>query len=131
MATLFELYFDQNLGDLPVVHGDFQVVADNEAVKQDAQLAMALQIGFNQYAPDEGWNWMRFFKAELDAVEIADLIQDVATLLERIDFVVEAVVTYVGYQTVTSGLGEHIFDAQLRTTFGTVSVPAALGGFNA
>lgn len=131
MAALFEIYFDQDLGDFPVVNGDFGTVSDNEAVKQDAQLSMALQIGFNQYAPDMGWNWMKYFKAELDADEISDLIQDVITLLERIDFVVEAVVTYVGYQTVTSGLGEHIFDTQLRTTFGTVSVPAALGGFNA
>lgn len=131
MATLFELAFDQTFGDLAVENGDLVHVTDNEAVRQDAQLAMVLQIGFAQYAPDEGWNWMRYHKASLDSEEIASLLAEVQDLLERIDFVVEAVVTYVGFQLSVSGLGEHIFDVQLRTTFGTISVPAALGGFDA
>lgn len=131
MATLIDLRFDPNLGDFVVTNGDIATIGDNAAMQQNVYLGLTLQVGFNQYAPDAGWNWMRYAKANLLPDDIKEISRQIKTLVEAMDFVVVADVTYVGFQPAGGAQAEHIFDVKTTTTFGTISVPAALGGFDA
>ena len=130
MTSLVDLRFDPLVGDLVLSNGDLETVSDNEAIQQNAYLGLTLQIGFNQYYPDAGWNWMRFAKANLAPAEIQEIIRQIKVLVEEMDFVVAAVPTYLGFQPAGQSQFEHIFDVKITSTFGTISVPAALGGFN-
>lgn len=131
MSKIFDLFFDQSIGDCPVVDGDFVLVADNEAIQQAAQLAMSLQVGFNQYSATAGWDWMRYAKSNLSTSDVVEICRQVKLLTERIDYVISAEVTYLGYFPVGSGQTEHVFDVKARTQFGTFSISSALGGTNA
>lgn len=130
MSKIFDLLFDQSIGDCPVVDGDLLLVSDNEAIQQAAKLGTSLQIGFNQYSASAGWDWMRYGKANLTVSDITEICRQVKQLTERIDYVISAEVTYLGYFPVGSGQSEHVFDVKARTQFGTFSISSALGGFN-
>jgi len=131
MPNLVDLMFDPSTCDLVVENGDIKTVSDNEVVQQKAYLGITLQIGFNQYYPDDGWDWMKYSKATIGADDVKEIVAKIKSLCEEMDFVVSATPVYIGYQPVGSSQGEHIFDVKITSTFGTISVPAALGGFHA
>jgi hypothetical protein len=135
MNTLTELAYNAAAGDLVVVETplgsgvfDLSVVGDSEAVNQDAALNLNLQSGFNQYTPDAGWDIFRYLNANLTQTDIEDICKQIKRLMERIDFVTGATCTYLGSQQVGSQYIQ-IFDVRAMTTFGTIKVPYALGGF--
>ena len=133
-ATLTDLAFNVALGDLAVVENpvgsgifDLSIVSDSEAVNQDAALNLNLQVGFNQYSPDTGWDIFKHLNANLTQTDIDEICKQVSRLMERIDFVVSATCTYLGSSQVGSQYVQ-LFKVTATTTFGTIQVPYALGG---
>lgn len=129
MATLTDLLFVA--GDFALTSsGDLSLTFDNEAIAQVANLNLALQIGFNQYTPSAGWDWMRYEKANLTQVDFDAICLEVKRMLEGLDFVISAECTYLGSDKIASQ-NEQIFDVSAQTIFGTLDVPFALGGLYA
>lgn len=105
---------------------DIATVSDNEAVIQAMSLNLDLQVRFNQYFPDAGWDWMSRLHADLDQTAIDDMVKEIKDLLGSIDFTRSAEVTYLGEID-----GEAAFNILAETDFGTESIVYALGGRNA
>lgn len=129
MATITDLAFVD--GDVVAVNvspgvWDLAVVEDNELVIQLAGLNLNLQRGFNQYSPDAGWDLFKYLGADLSQVDIDEISRQVKQLTENLSFVVSAKCTYLGFVPV-GRQSLHTFQVSAQTTFGTASIPYALG----
>lgn len=110
-------------GDFVVRNGTFVLVRDGEAIRQNTDLGLRLQLGLNQYFTNAGWDWMRFQNAPLTDEDVDEIISQIRTLCESQSDVLSASVTYLGHQE-----DEASFDIVMDTAYGTVQLPYSLGG---
>ena len=110
-------------GDFVVRNGDFVLVNDNAAIIQAVNLNLNTQIGFNQYAPLSGWDWMRWLGAPVGEREIKQIVVEVKLACESVADVISARVRYLG----NTSEDEFAFEIEVETIYGTDLVAYTLG----
>ena len=131
MPTFTDFAFqDGDLVPIEIAPGvfDLATVSDNEALEQDCLLNLNLQIGFNQYFPDDGWDVLGTLKGDLTPDTITKIASQVKRVVERVDFVKAATCTFLGSNRVGSGQTELVFQITADTTLGPLVLPFVLGG---
>lgn len=110
-------------GDFVVRQGGLVEITDNEAILQTIDLGLRLQVGFNQYFPAAGWDWMRWLGAPIDQGDAEQICSEVKALCEAQSDVRSADVTYLGLVD-----EQQAFSIEISTAYGSEQLAYILGG---